>query len=36
MIIVEIDREPFRAKAKDVVAQFPAVEDWYLRMSEVK
>ncbi len=36
MTILEIDREPFRALAKDVVGQFPAVEDWYLRMAEVE
>ncbi len=36
MTIVEIDREPFRAKAKDVVAQFPDLEEWYLKMAAVE
>ena len=34
MKIVKIDQAPFREKAKEVVAQFPAVQDWYLRMVE--
>ena len=36
MEIIEIDKAPFRAKAKDVVAQFPDLQAWYLKMSEVK
>lgn len=36
MEIVKIDQAPFRAKAKEVVAQFPAVQDWYLKMVEAK
>jgi TRAP-type C4-dicarboxylate transport system substrate-binding protein len=36
MEIVKIDQAPFREKAKEVVAQFPAVQDWYLKMVSAK
>ncbi len=31
--IVEIDQAPFRAKAKEVVAKFPKLEPWYVKMT---
>ena len=36
MEIVKIDQAPFREKAKEVVAQFPDVQDWYLKMVTAK
>jgi TRAP-type transport system periplasmic protein len=35
MEIVEVDKAPFREKAKEVVAQFPELEEWYLKMTNV-
>lgn len=32
MTVVEIDRAPFRAKADEVVAEFPELAEWYRRM----
>lgn len=32
MEIIKIDTAPFREKAKEVVAQFPHLEEWYLQM----
>ncbi len=34
MTVIEIDRAPFREKAREVVAQFPDLEPWYARMTE--
>lgn len=36
MKLIEIDRVPFSEKAKEVVAQFPDLEEWYLKMAEVE
>lgn len=36
MEIIKIDQAPFREKAKEVVKQFPAVQDWYLKMVAIK
>ncbi|WP_306152506.1 TRAP transporter substrate-binding protein [Roseovarius sp. MMSF_3281] len=36
MEVIRIDRAPFRDKAKEVVAQFPDLEEWYLKMAEVE
>ncbi|WP_420392469.1 TRAP transporter substrate-binding protein [Acuticoccus sp.] len=36
MTVIEIDQTPFREKAKEVVAQFPDLEPWYLRMTEAQ
>ena len=33
MEVIEIDQDPFRARAKDVVALFPEVQPWYEKMT---
>ncbi|MCE7029468.1 TRAP transporter substrate-binding protein [Jiella sp. CBK1P-4] len=32
MTVIEIDRAPFRAKASEVVAEFPELQEWYEKM----
>lgn len=34
MTVLQIDREPFKVKAAEVVKEFPEIEPWYQRMVE--
>jgi TRAP-type transport system periplasmic protein len=34
MTVIEVDRRPFEELSKEVVAEFPELEDWYLRIRE--
>jgi len=36
MTVIEIDRAPFKAKAEEVVEQFPDLQPWYQRMVEAQ
>jgi TRAP-type C4-dicarboxylate transport system substrate-binding protein len=36
MTVIEIDRAPFKAKAEEVVEQFPELQPWYQRMVEAQ